>query len=173
MITQEEFKMEEGIKNWNMLFTVLFALLIAVFLVTFEKRDWYFFQNIGISEITILSLAIARIIRLLCYDNITLFLREAFLDVKTVKQVEGGIEQYERIPSENTLKRTAAKLLHCPWCIGVWVSLFSFWLYRDFPVLYFVFLVLALSQLASMIQMFASTLGWSAEYKKIRTQKLQ
>lgn len=173
MISQEEFQMEEAIKRWNMLFTVLFAFLIALFLFTFEKKDWYFFQSVGIGEITILSLAIARIIRLLCYDNITLFVREAFLDVRTVKQVEGGIEQYERVPSESTFKRTIGKLLNCPWCIGVWISLFVFWFYRDFPVLYFVFLILALSQVASMVQMFASLLGWNAEYKKMKTQKLQ
>lgn len=173
MITQKEFQMEEAIKKWNILFTLLFALLVAIFLFTFEKGDRFFFQGFGLGPAIILFLAVARIIRLLCYDNITLFIREAFLDVRTVKQVEGGVEHYERVASENSFKRTVSKLLNCPWCIGVWVTLVVLWLYRDFPILYFAYIILALSQLASMVTMGASFVGWNAEYKKLKTEKLQ
>lgn len=173
MITQQEFQMEEAIKKWNIFFTLLFAVLLAVFLFTFERGDRHFFQSFGLGQAIIIFLAGARIIRLLCYDNITLFIREAFLDVRTVKQVEGGVEHYERVLSENPFKRTVYKLVNCPWCIGVWVTLGVIWLYRDFPILYFAYVILALSQLASMVTMGANFVGWNAEYRKLKTEKLQ
>lgn len=173
MITQQEFQMEEAIKKWNIFFTILFAVLVAVFLLTFERGDRYFIQGTGLGQFIILFLAVARIIRLLSYDNITLFIREFFLDVRTVKQVEGGIEHYERVLSENPFKRTVYKLLNCPWCTGVWVTLLVIWLFRDFPIFYFAYIILALSQLASMVTMGASFVGWNAEYKKLKAEKLQ
>ncbi len=172
MITQEEFQMEEAIKKWNMFFILLFAVAAGAFLISFSRHDWYFFQAIGLSEIIVLTLAVARIIRLLCYDNITLFIREFFLDVRTVKQVEGGVEQYERVPSEKPFKRTVSKLLNCPWCVGIWITLGLLWLYSAFPILFFFYILLAISQLAGMIQLGTNLVGWNAEYKKVKVEKL-
>lgn len=172
MITQKEFQMEEAIKLWNMVFILAFAVLVGLFLISFERGEWYFFQTLGIGEIFIITLAVARLIRLLCYDNITLFLREFFLDVRTVKQLEGGVEHYERVPSENSCKRTIAKLLNCPWCVGIWITLVLLWLYSNYPSLYFLYVILAISQLAGMLQITTNFLGWSAEHKKIKVEKL-
>lgn len=172
MITQTEFQMEEAIKKWNILFILGFALLAGVFLASLSRDDWYLFQTIGVGQFVILTLATARLIRLLCYDNITLFLREFFLDVSTVKQVEGGVEHYERVPSENSFKRTVSKLLNCPWCVGIWIILVLLWLYSNFPALYFLYFILAISQLAGMIQLGTNLVGWNAEYKKVKVEKL-
>lgn len=161
-------------KKWNMFFMLLFAALAGVFLLCLTQReDFYFFEGISIVEIIILILATARFLRLLCYDNITLFLREFFLDVRTVKQVEGGVEHYERVPSESPFKRTVSKLLNCPWCMGIWIALVLFWLYISFPILYFFYVILAISQIAGMIQLGTNLVGWSAEYKKSQTEKIE
>ena len=170
MITQKEFQMEEAIKKWNVFFIVLFALLISIFLLSLDRQDWYFFQGISTGEVIVLTLAVARLLRLICYDNITLWLRESFLDVRTVKQVEGGVEHYERVASENPFKRTVSKLLNCPWCIGIWLTLGLLWVYSIFPLVYFFFVILAISQLAGMLQITTNLLGWSAEHKKQQTQ---
>lgn len=173
MITQQEFQMEEAMKKWNVGFILFFAVLVAVFLFSLDRREWYFFQGITFGEIIILTLAVARLLRLFCYDNITLFIREFFLDVRTVKQVEGGVEHYERVPSENTFKRTVSKLLNCPWCIGIWLTLALLWLYSNFPVVYIFYVILAISQLAGMLQIFTNFLGWSAEHKKNKANSLE
>lgn len=173
MITQKEFQMEEAIKRWNIAFIFLFIILASVFLFSLTPHDWYLFQRFGLGEVIIFILAVARLIRLLCYDNITLFLRELFLDVTTVKQVEGGIEHYERVPSENSFKATVSKLLNCPWCVGIWIALGLFWLYSVFPAVYLLFILLAISQVAGMIQLGTNLVGWNAEYKKVKTEKLQ
>lgn len=173
MITQEEFQMEEAIKKWNIFFILLFVVAAGMFLLSLSREDWYFFQGITTGEVVILTLAVARLLRLFCYDNITLFIREFFLDVRSVKQVEGGVEHYERVPSENSFKRTISKLLNCPWCMGIWLTLALLWLYSNFSILYFFYIILAISQLAGMLQIFTNFLGWSAEHKKNKVEQLE
>jgi hypothetical protein len=87
--------------------------------------------------------------------------------------VEGGVEHYERVASENTFKRTVSKLLNCPWCIGIWLTLVLLWLYSNFPVAYIFYIILAISQLAGMLQIFTNFLGWSAEHKKNKASNLE
>lgn len=173
MITQNEFQMEEAIKRWNIFFILLFVVLAGAFLLSLSREEWYVLQEISLGGIIIMMLAVARLIRLLCYDNITLFLREAFLDVRTVSQLEGGIEHYERVPSEVPFKRTVSKLLNCPWCVGIWITLGVLWLYSNFSVFYFLYVILAISQVAGMIQLGTNFVGWSAEHKKSQTQQIE
>lgn len=172
MITQQEFQMEEAIKRWNIFFIFLFAVLAGMFMLSLNREDLYFFRSFGLGEMIIFMLAVSRLIRLFCYDNVTLFVREAFLDVSTVKQVEGGVEHYERVLSENSFKRTVNKLLNCPWCVGIWLTLGMLWLYINFPIFYFLAIILAISQVAGMIQLGTNFVGWSAEHKKAKTEKL-
>jgi hypothetical protein len=173
MITQQEFRMEEATKRWNIFFILLFIVLATLLINSLDEQSWYFLEAISFGEIIVIVLAVARLIRLFCYDNITLFLREFFLDVRIVKQAEGGVEQYERIPSENPFKHTVYKLLNCPWCTGIWITLGLVWVYSYYPVLYFLFVILAISQLAGMLQLSTNLLGWSAEHKKNQANKAE
>lgn len=170
-MTQKEYKMEEKIKRWNILAVVLFVVLAVLVLRCLEARGvWLEYLPVG--DFVILALAILRIIRLIAYDNITLFLREVFLDAKTVRYAEEGEEFIERVPSENSFKRTVTKLLNCPWCLGVWVTLFVLYFYLAYPGLWIIFVLLALSAVASFLQVFANLVGWNAEYRKVKTEKL-
>jgi hypothetical protein len=170
-MTQTEYQMEEKIKRWNMLAIGVFVVLCVVAFRCLQVKG-ALYTYLGIGDFLILALAIFRVIRLLAYDNITLFLREAFLDVKTLSFVEGGEEFVERVPSENSLKRTISKLLNCPWCLGVWVALLGLYLYLTYPALWILFALLALSAIASLFQVAANLLGWRAEKAKLKTQKL-
>jgi hypothetical protein len=169
-MTQKEHEMEEQIKMWNVAAMFVFAALAILAFRCLEARGAIVWLSLG--EFLILSLATLRIIRLVAYDNITLVLREAFTDVKKVRFVEGGDESYERVPSENSFKRTVAKLLNCPWCIGVWIAPGVVYVYLAYPESYIIFVVLAIAGVASLLQMLANLLGWKAEYKKIATEKL-
>ena len=170
-MTQKEYQMEEKIKLWNILAVVLFVVLAVILLRCLEARG-ILLQYLPVGDFVILSLAILRIIRLVAYDNITLFLREVFLDVKTVRYAEEGEEFIERVPSENSLKRTIAKLLNCPWCVGVWIALFVLYIYLAYPQLWIVFILLALSSVASLLQLLSNLLGWNAEYRKEVAEKI-
>jgi hypothetical protein len=169
-MTHKEFRLEENIKLWNIAALGLFAVLAYLaFEYLAENR---LFAPISFADILILSLALLRLIRLFAYDNITLFLREAFLDVKKLRYAEEGGEFVERVPSENAGKRTLDKLFNCPWCIGVWLALGSLFLYFAVPETRLLFILLAVAALGSFFQMIANLLGWSAEYKKLQCQAL-
>ncbi len=170
MLSQEEYRLEENIKRWNIFFLVLFVVLSVWLFRSLEARVLLPFV-LSSFDVIILVFALFRIIRLLAYDNIMLFLREFFLDVKSVKYVETGEEHVERVLSVNAFKRTMWKLLNCPWCLGIWVSLFGVFIFVAFPDTFIIFLVLALSGVASLLQIFANFLGWSAEQKKVMAQK--
>ncbi|OGI22513.1 MAG: hypothetical protein A2808_03375 [Candidatus Moranbacteria bacterium RIFCSPHIGHO2_01_FULL_55_24] len=170
-MTQSEFRMEENIKNWNMAAIVLFAIL-AYAGFAYLLDSGMLLMGISLGDFIILSLAILRLVRLLAYDNITLFIREAFMDVNRVKYAEGGEEFVERVPSENSFKRTISKLLNCPWCTGVWVALVVLFLYQAFPMLWILFLLLALSSFASLLHLLSIMMGWNAELKKVQATQL-
>jgi len=170
-MTQKEYQMEEQIKRWNIVAIGIFVILAVLAIRCLDARDIQL-QYLSLGDFMILALAIMRVIRLIAYDNITLFLREAFLDVKTVRYAEEGEEFIERVPSENSLKRTISKLLNCPWCLGVWVALFVLYFALVYPSLWIIFVLLALSGVASLIQIAANLMGWNAEYRKLATEKI-
>jgi len=170
-MTQKEYQMEEQIKRWNIVAIGIFVILTLLAIRCLDARDIQL-QYLSLGDFMILALAIMRVIRLIAYDNITLFLREAFLDVKTVRYAEEGEEFIERVPSENSLKRTISKLLNCPWCLGVWVALFVLYFALVYPSLWIIFVLLALSGVASLIQIAANLMGWNAEYRKLATEKI-
>ena len=163
--------MEEKIKQWNMLAVVVFGVL-AVLAFRCLARQGALYSYLGLGDFLLLALAIFRIIRLVAYDNITLFFREFFLDVKTVSLAPGGEEFVERVPSENSFKRTMTKLLNCPWCLGPWVTLGVLYLYLSYPELWLLFVLLALSAVASVFQISANLIGWKAEKTKLKVQKM-
>lgn len=170
-MTQEEYRMEESIKHWNILAIAVFVLLSIAAFICLSSRDALYY-GISLGDFLILSLAILRVIRLVSYDNITLFLREAFLDAKKVRYADEGEEFIERVPSENSFKRTVSKLLNCPWCVGVWIALGVAYLYFAYPMAWIFFLILALSSVASLLQLLSNFLGWSAEYRKAQVARL-
>ena len=166
---QEEYRLHQGVKKWNIFFTALFAVIGSIFyyvLLTSGKLP----DSITVFEFVILSLSTFRLIRLFVYDNIFLFLREAFLDKHII--LHDGEKKITLVNSHSTLKRTLHKLALCPWCVGVWVSLCSFFLFYMEPNTYFLFLVLAAAGTASLIQLLSNGIGWNAEHKKIVTENL-
>ena len=69
------------------------------------------------------------------------------------------------------IRRTILELLDCPWCTGVWISLFVVFFYFYTPYFWFPLFVLAVSGLATFIQLSASVIGWTAEKMKQETPK--
>ena len=121
---------------WNMFFIVLFVLisLTAFFLLKEKPRE------INIFDFFLIALANLRLIRLLTYDKITKFIRD-YLSTK-----------------ETGPLKTMYELLICPWCTGVWTSIFLVFFYSLTPVAWFFILILAVSGLASFIQVFVESL---------------
>jgi hypothetical protein len=171
-MTQQEYKMEQAIKLWNAGAILLFIVLVTLS-YQYIQAHYLMPRRIFGMDIILLSLATLRIIHLITYDNITRCLREIFLDVETVKQVEGGVETYERVPSKNAFKQTMYKLLNCPWCTGVWVAWLVVMLYLLVPEARFLFFILVIAAIASYLQVISNLIGWKAEYAKGKVERLK
>lgn len=101
----------------------------------------------------IMALATMRLTRLATYDIITAFIRDWFAGA----------------PPES-LRGTLGALLNCPWCMGLWFALVVAFAYFATPVAWYVILVLALSAVATFVQLAANWIGYSAEVKKKEAQ---
>lgn len=137
---------------WYTILSLFFAALAV------SAYAWLNYNNllsawVPLADFLLLTLAIQRLVRLFTYDKITAFIRDWFI---------GG--------APDTLRHTLGELLNCPWCVGLWWSLIVVFLYFLSPVWWYAILVLALSSLASILQIFVNWLGWSAELKKQTAQ---
>jgi hypothetical protein len=166
-MTEQEYKLHQGVKVWNIVASVFFVgLCLFMYFVFVSLRPDFSLQQIVYFDLFILALATHRLIRLFIYDNITLFIREAFQDLEVQDEL------YKYVNSENAFKLTVHKLLNCPWCLGVWIAFVSAFFYFTFPVLQFVFIILAFASVASLLILLTNLLGWSAEEKKLKVQKM-
>ncbi len=157
----KDYILQNNIKKWNIFFIIVFMGTMILFykvLYTTGKLP----ETISILNLCIITLAVFRMIRLFVYDNVFLFIREGLMD--TVE--EHGY--YSFVESKNSLKATLYKLATCPWCMGVWISLCSLFVFLMIPNSYFLFLFLAIASFASILQLLANNIGWHAEYRKVQ-----
>lgn len=168
-MTKQEYLLNEGVKKWNIIASILFITIFYFLYKLFIENNLSFY-NFTYQDIIILTLANFRLIRLFVYDNITLFLREYFMDINIVKK--DNQETYEFINSKSSLKLTIYKLLTCPWCFGIWTTFVTVTLYNVFPLIKIISILLAISGVASAMIILINLIGWNAEYKKIKTNKL-
>lgn len=132
---------------WNIFFLLLFVLCALVGFRLVENA--HAIVTLTLWEATLLSLAAFRLTRLTVYDSITRWFRDLF---------ENG-QPY-------TFTGTVRTLVHCPWCTGLWFALVLLTAHFAFPWSRFFILILALGGVASLMQVGANLLGWSAEKKK-------
>lgn len=129
-------------------------------IVILETESYKTLETITVIDLTLITLASFRIIRLMVYDKITAFFREQFYDV---------LEQKGKVllvkPAMGP-RRTLADLLTCPWCFGVWATATVSFFYLLTPYAFFPVLFLALSALATFFQLLSNLVGWKAEQLK-------
>ncbi len=133
---------------WHVFFGIFFLALVfgGVIWLSDVGRLRAF---IPLGDFLLISLAVFRLTRLVCYDVITEFIRE-------------WLAKHE----QGTFFGTMSALVHCPWCTGLWFSFFVAFSYFATPLAWPVILVLAVASVATTLQLAANLLGWSAEYKK-------
>lgn len=140
--------MNNRLALWNIAFSLFFILLLLIGI------QWLFATNrftpyVPLADFLLMALAIFRLIRLFSYDLITKFYRDWL-----AKQ------------PEDSFLGTLSALMHCPWCSGLWFSYAVVFFYFATPISIPLILILALAGVASIIQILANLIGWSAEYKK-------
>lgn len=120
--------------------------------------------SMGPFEFIIFSLATLRLTRLFVYDAITQFIRDWFLDVRP----EG--DDFSRQKFDSGFKRAVSDVLLCPWCFSIWAATALIFL-MAIPGMIFLIYILALSAVASAVQILVNLVGWHAEGKKMDVTK--
>lgn len=150
---------------WNFVFSAFFAVLLFVSIYSFYQKYGGVPSVISVFDMVLISLAIFRITRLFVYDKITQFLRDFFMQEREVAG-EGGLAYIERRPYKGGPLRTVSDLLACPWCTGMWASLFVVYFYYTIPFAWYIILILAIAGVGNILQLFANMIGWRAENLK-------
>lgn len=145
---------------WNVIFSVFFVLLVIMGAIILETEARIAYTELTITDFTLITLATWRLIRLFVYDHITKWLREQFWDVKKVGK------GYTLEKPKFGPRRTLADLLSCPWCFGVWAAAVVTFSYLVTPYAYYVTIFLAISAVASFLQILTNMVGWQAEKLK-------
>lgn len=163
---------EEHIKNdetfWSIIFTLVYVLAFVIGLIILRNINGTLPTTISVFDLILVSLAAFRLTRLFVYDHITQFFRDWFLD-KEIYIDERGASVITRTPPLHGPRQTAHVLLGCPWCFGMWAGLLVPFFYFLTPYAWFFILVLAVSGVATFIQLLSNLVGWNAEYKKQQT----
>ncbi len=155
-----------------MVLSVVFALIVLAMSLDLSLNSFYTrIYDVSAWELTLLLLTVFRLIRLFVYDSVAQYVRDWFLDLREVKK--DGELYIQRDKPKSGLRRLIADLLSCPWCASVWLSVVVIYLYLRFPQVWFIYLALSISGLASVLQICANCVGWTAEHKKLSTLDLE
>ena len=138
---------------WNIFFSLLFVamtfgMLSSLYRLYGEVPTW-----IPLFDLILIILATFRLTRLFVYDVVTEFFRHWF-----------------RGYPKDSFMGTISALVNCPWCLGLWFSALVVYVYFLTPLAWFFILFLAIASVASLLQILANLIGWSAEYRKLETK---
>lgn len=151
---------------WNFVFTVFFVILIVMGVIILDSESRIPYEELTLTDYALITLATWRLTRLFVYDIITKFFREQFLDLEKVGR--GG---YQLVKPKTGPRRTISDLLSCPWCIGVWAAATVTFFYLLTPYAVFPVVFLALSSVATFLQILSNLVGHQAEYLKNRNER--
>ena len=146
---------------WNVVFLIFFLVLVFMGTVILQTEAYKLPVDLTFTDFALISLASFRIIRMMVYDKIFAFFREQFYDPTEYKG------EVVLVKPEGGPRRTLADLLSCPWCFGVWATAMVTFFYLLTPYAVFPVYFLALSSVASMLQIIANFIGWKAEQAKL------
>lgn len=122
-------------------------------------------------QVVILALLAFRLTRLVAWDELTAAPRAALSGVpdakyaalaKRIEDIRAdGLDPWSYTPPGHTQLRITprryyvAKLLHCPWCVGFWISLacalVAYWWWLDISLLTALALAFALSAFVGLV----------------------
>lgn len=145
---------------WNFVFSTFFIILIVMGAIVLQTESRIPLDSLSMTDYVLITLASWRLTRLFVYDAITKFFREQFWDVVKVGR-SFALEKPKTGP-----RRTLADLLSCPWCFGVWATAIITFLYLITEWSLYPVLLLAISAVATFLQLVANLVGNTAERMK-------
>ena len=145
---------------WNVVFGIFFLVLTTLGAIILQTESRVPLADLSLVDFTLITLASWRLIRLFIYDNMMKWFREQFYDIKKVGK---GFTLVKPVTGP---RRTLADLLSCPWCFGMWAAASVTFFYLLTPYAYFFVVFLAISAVATFLQLLANMIG-------LQTEKLQ
>jgi hypothetical protein len=155
---------------WNIVYSFFFVLFCLTLLTILLVVRGTLPTSISFFDMSLVILATFRLTRLFVYDKITRFLRDLFFHSKE-EYTEEGVTYFAKKERMHGPLRTIYELLTCPWCFSVWASATVLFFYFLSPYAWLPILILAVSGVASFLQIVANMLGWAAENGKIKASK--
>jgi len=149
---------------WNFVFSSFFLILVIMGAIILETEARIALVDLAVMDVILITLASWRLVRLFVYDAIAKFFREQFWDVKKVGR------GFELVKPKVGPRRTIADLLSCPWCFGVWAAAVVIFCYLLTPYAIYPVVILAVSAVASSLQITANLIGHLAETAKNKNQ---
>jgi len=125
---------------WNFLSIIVFILIFTITYYILIKNNLDVFYGAGIIDLTLISLATFRVIRLIRKDKVMSFFRDFF-------------EKKKKGPM-----KTIHEITICPWCIGIWVSLLVIPVYFLTDIGKIFVLILAIAGVGSFLQILISNI---------------
>lgn len=142
---------------WNVVFGFFFLVLTTLGAIILQTESRVPLTDLSLVDFTLITLASWRLIRLFIYDNMMKWFREQFYDIKKVGK---GFTLVKPVTGP---RRTLADLLSCPWCFGMWAAASVTFFYLLTPYAYFFVVFLAISAVATFLQLLANMIGWQTE----------
>ncbi len=152
---------------WNVVFGVFFLCLVGMGAIILETESYRELASLTLVDFALIALASHRLIRLFVYDALMKFFREQFYDATLNKRGEVVLVKPATGP-----RRTLADLLSCLWCFGMWATATVTFFYLLTPYAYVPVLILALSSVASTLQLTTNLIGHKAEQLKRQNEEL-
>ena len=149
---------------WNVVFGIFFTVLVVMGAIILETEARLAWDELTLIDYLLVTLATWRVVRLFVYDAIAKFFREQFFDVQ--KSGRGFVLEKPKTGP----RRTIADLLSCPWCFGVWAAATVLFLYLLTPYAIFPVALLAISAVATFLQLLANLVGHNAERAKKQSE---
>ena len=145
---------------WNFVFGLFFLLLVIMGAIILETETRIPFADLTLVDYTLITLATWRVIQLFVYDALTKFIREQFYDVQKVGK------GFRLVKPATGPRRTLADLFSCTWCFGLWSAASVTFFYLLFPIFQYLVIFLAISAVATFLQLLTNMIGWQAEKLK-------
>lgn len=156
---------------WNIVYSLFFLVVASIMIRSLYLNNGSLPTSVSLANFSLIVLATFRLTRLFVYDKITHFLRDMFLHVEE-SYTQEGVTYYQKIPRTTGPLRTAYELLVCPWCFSIWAALFVTYAYfLDPDVFWFPIFILAVSGIATALQLFVNMIGWMAENRKLEASE--
>ena len=150
---------------WNMVFTAFFLVLVVMGIIILDTEATITPAELTTFDLVLITLATWRVVRLFVYDAVTKWFREQFWDATRTKS--GVVFKKPKTGP----RRTVADLLSCPWCFGMWAAASVTFFYLLTPLAFYPVLFLAISAVATYLQLLANLTGHAAENQKQKAER--